>query len=1287
MNKIYALKYSYITGGLIAVSEFTKKVAGKTNRKLAATIISLTVAGTANASTMDITNVWARDYLDLAQNKGIFTPGAENVKIKLKNEETFSFHNLTIPDFSSAAASGAVTSVGGAYSVTVEHNKKNINAAETQKYGQTTYKVVDRKNNNDFEIQRLNKFVVETSGVNTPTSLPKNYEEALKRYGITTESGERKIIGFHVGSGITSFLNGTSAIYTSQTYTPELLSANLFEVTNWDYKGMFIYKNNNTFRNLDINGDSGSGAYLYDNELKQWVLAGTAHGISTQNGEQITLITKYNQSLVDSLKSAHTHNVETGDNSITTLKTDGSHVVITGKNGTTESQYQSDNSTDLLFQKGGTINLENNIDLVYGGLIFDEGHKYTINGKDSTFKGAGIDIGKNSTVDWNIKYASNDDLHKIGEGTLNVLTKQDTNIKIGEGNVILNKENTFNNIYLASGNGKVTLNADNALGNKEFSGLFFTSRGGTLDLNGHNQSFTKIAAADKGAIITNTNNNESILSVTNNKNDYIYHGHITGNTRLQYIADKDKNSAHLILDGGINTNNDIEIENTKLVMQGHATEHATFGTGNTSCFVFICGEDWRVRLKKMEDSVNKKFNSYYKTNNEVASFEQPDWETGMFKFDTLYLKNADFYVSRNAHVEGNIEADKSDITIGSTTAYIDKNAGKNITGSGYTFQQTVNFGSSVGQSRFIGSVITNGGSFSVGNNADVTLTKSSSMSGTSVQIAQGGKLTALGGLYTSSEIINEGDVTLQGYTDENNTTRASIYMSDGGYKLKGSTSSLTAQNQASVIGDIHSDDESTIIFGQVQNNEKPLYTQFSLTLLDGFNTTYQGNISAEKSSLSMNDALWKVTGNSALNKMTLSDSMTLFQGTFRTLTVNELTANNSAFVMRTNTQQADQLIVKNKLEGANNLLLVDFIEKDPQNKKLAIPLVTAPEETRNDVFTTSTRTIGFSDVTPVIENKTNGNEKTWTLTGYQVKANQNAAKTAQSLMSGGYKSFLSEVNNLNKRMGDLRDINGEAGAWARIMSGAGSSGGGYSDNYTHVQIGADKKHELDGLDLFTGLTMTYTDSHAGSHDFSGETKSVGAGLYASAMFDSGAYIDLIGKYVHHDNEYTATFAGLGTKDYSSHSWYAGAEVGYRYHVTEDAWIEPQAELVYGAVSGKQFSWKDQGMSLSMKDKDFNPLIGRTGIDVGKSFSGKDWKVTARAGIGYQFDLLANGETVLRDASGEKRIKGEKDGRMLMNVGLNAEIRDNVRFGLEFEKSAFGKYNVDNAINANFRYTF
>ncbi|MFV2236623.1 autotransporter outer membrane beta-barrel domain-containing protein, partial [Escherichia coli] len=77
-----------------------------------------------------------------------------------------------------------------------------------------------------------------------------------------------------------------------------------------------------------------------------------------------------------------------------------------------------------------------------------------------------------------------------------------------------------------------------------------------------------------------------------------------------------------------------------------------------------------------------------------------------------------------------------------------------------------------------------------------------------------------------------------------------------------------------------------------------------------------------------------------------------------------------------------------------------------------------------------------------------------------------------------------------KRMGDLRDTQGDAGGWARIMTGTGSADGGYSDNYTHVQSGADRKHELDGVELFTGALLTYTDRKADSHAYSGKTKSV-----------------------------------------------------------------------------------------------------------------------------------------------------------------------------------------------------
>ncbi|HHV0126294.1 TPA: serine protease autotransporter toxin Sat [Escherichia coli] len=1295
MNKIYSLKYSAATGGLIAVSELAKRVSGKTNRKLVATMLSLAVAGTVNAANIDISNVWARDYLDLAQNKGIFQPGATDVTITLKNGDKFSFHNLSIPDFSGAAASGAATAIGGSYSVTVAHNKKNPQAAETQVYAQSSYKVVDRRNSNDFEIQRLNKFVVETVGATPAETNPTTYSDALERYGIVTSDGSKKIIGFRAGSGGTSFINGESKISTNSAYSHDLLSASLFEVTQWDSYGMMIYKNDKTFRNLEIFGDSGSGAYLYDNKLEKWVLVGTTHGIASVNGDQLTWITKYNDKLVSELKDTYSHKINLNGNNVTIKNTD---ITLHQNNAdTTGTQEKITKDKDIVFTNGGNVLFKDNLDFGSGGIIFDEGHEYNINGQGFTFKGAGIDIGKESIVNWNALYSSDDVLHKIGPGTLNVQKKQGANIKIGEGNVILNEEGTFNNIYLASGNGKVILNKDNSLGNDQYAGIFFTKRGGTLDLNGHNQTFTRIAATDDGTTITNSDTTKEAVLAINNKDSYIYHGNINGNIKLTHnINSQDKKTnAKLILDGSVNTKNDVEVSNASLTMQGHATEHAIFrSTANHCSLVFLCGTDWVTVLKETESSYNKKFNSDHKSNNQQTSFDQPDWKTGVFKFDTLHLNNADFSISRNANVEGNISANKSAITIGDKNAYIDNLAGKNITNNGFDFKQTISTNLSIGETKFTGGITAHNSQIAIGDQAVVTLNGATFLNNTPISIDKGAKVIAQNSMFTTKGIDISGELTMMGIPEQNSkTVTPGLHYAADGFRLSGGNANFIARNMASVTGNIYADDAATITLGQPETETPTIssaYQAWAETLLYGFDTAYRGAITAPKATVSMNNAIWHLNSQSSINRLETKDSMVRFtgdNGKFTTLTVDNLTIDDSAFVLRANLAQADQLVVNKSLSGKNNLLLVDFIEKNGNSNGLNIDLVSAPKGTAVDVFKATTRSIGFSDVTPVIEQKNDTDKATWTLIGYKSVANADAAKKATLLMSGGYKAFLAEVNNLNKRMGDLRDINGESGAWARIMSGTGSAGGGFSDNYTHVQVGADNKHELDGLDLFTGVTMTYTDSHAGSDAFSGETKSVGAGLYASAMFESGAYIDLIGKYVHHDNEYTATFAGLGTRDYSSHSWYAGAEVGYRYHVTDSAWIEPQAELVYGAVSGKQFSWKDQGMNLTMKDKDFNPLIGRTGVDVGKSFSGKDWKVTARAGLGYQFDLFANGETVLRDASGEKRIKGEKDGRMLMNVGLNAEIRDNLRFGLEFEKSAFGKYNVDNAINANFRYSF
>ncbi|HBE2631888.1 TPA: pertactin family autotransporter, partial [Escherichia coli] len=644
----------------------------------------------------------------------------------------------------------------------------------------------------------------------------------------------------------------------------------------------------------------------------------------------------------------------------------------------------------------------------------------------------------------------------------------------------------------------------------------------------------------------------------------------------------------------------------------------------------------------------------------TTSASQSDWETRQFTLGKLKLDAATFHLSRNGQMQGDINATNgSTVILGSDRVFTDKNDGtgnavSSVEGSAtattagdqsdYRGNVTLENKSSLKiMEKFTGGIEAYDSSVSV-TSQNAVFDRAGSFVNSSLTLEKGAKLTAQGGIFSTGtvDVKENASLTLTGTPSAQKQEYYSPVISiTEGINL-GDKASLSVKNMGYLSSDIHAGaTAATINLGDsdaVGKTDSPLFS----SLMKGYNVVLNGSITGEQSTVNMNNALWYSDGNSTIGTLKSAGGRVELGGgkDFTTLKVKELNANNSTFLMHTNNSQADQLNVTNKLSGSNNTVLVDFLNKPAS--EMNVTLITAPKGSDEKTFTAGTQQIGFSNVTPVISTEKTDDATKWMLTGYQTVADAGTSKTATDFMASGYKSFLTEVNNLNKRMGDLRDTQGDAGVWARIMNGTGSADGGYSDNYTHVQIGADRKHELDGVDLFTGALLTYTDSNADSHAFSGKTKSVGGGLYASALFNSGAYFDLIGKYLHHDNQYTANFASLGEKDYSSHSWYAGAEVGYRYHLSEESWVEPQMELVYGSVSGKSFNWEDRGMALTMKDKDYNPLIGRTGVDVGRSFSGDDWKITARAGLGYQFDLLANGETVLRDASGEKRFEGEKD---------------------------------------------
>ncbi|EKI41693.1 serine protease pic autotransporter [Escherichia coli 3006] len=937
-----------------------------------------------------------------------------------------------------------------------------------------------------------------------------------------------------------------------------------------------------------------------------------------------------------------------------------------------------DKGKNLIFSgDDARIVLKNDVDQGAGALTFNG--NYTVSTDDNeTWKGGGVIVNSGKTVTWQVNGITNDNLHKLGEGTLNINSTgvNPGGLNVGDGTVILSQKpddeghvQAFSRVAIVSGRPTVVLSDAKQVNPDNISWGY---RGGVLDINGNSLTFHKLNAFDDGATIT-SNGDKATLNLSLSSGDNIYHGNIKNNIDVQSTVEKESDA--FIIDGGVDINGSFSQYGGSLYFQGHPVPHAFTNAAVAN------------KLKQLgDDSVLT----------QPVSFEQPDWETRKFGMKSLVLKDTAFYLGRNASLTTNIIADNTSVTLGSKDIYIDKNdsnekkikiepkkglsiATRNedksvFSGSVYlSNKSTLNI-----NDFFSGGVDSTDSSVHI-LSGNTLFNHLSHFRNSSLNIGDNATLTSTAGFYSDGDVVLGSGSTLSLLSSKDSLLWSSY--SAHSWHLNGKDPKLSFGDRTTVYGDIISDYNADIHFGP----------EYNTSFTDSLRAAYDGNMSAPVSSVSMQNTFWQLRNNSSIHKLKLDNAQLNFEQHegFSALDVGKLDISNSQVFMTSDGYSSDKLNVKQSLTGGNNTLIVAPSTTATGKSGSPVSLISAPGGTSTELFSlkTATLNIGFSLITPDVSTVSTEDATQWVLNGFHVQKDTKAVNAGRSFMKMAYKSYLTEVNNLNKRMGELRDIKGEAGSWARIMSGTGAADGGFSDNYTHVQVGVDKKHELDGLDLFTGFTVTHTDSSASADAFKGKTKSVGAGLYASAMFDSGAYIDLIGKYVHHDNEYTATFAGLGTRDYSTHSWYAGAEAGYRYHVTEDAWIEPQAELVYGAVSGKQFAWKDQGMSLSMKGKDFNPLIGRSGVDVGKSFSGKDWKVTARAGLGYQFDLLANGETVLRDASGEKRIKGEKDSRMLMSVGLNAEIRDNVRFGLEFEKSAFGKYNVDNAVNANFRYSF
>lgn len=270
-----------------------------------------------------------------------------------------------------------------------------------------------------------------------------------------------------------------------------------------------------------------------------------------------------------------------------------------------------------------------------------------------------------------------------------------------------------------------------------------------------------------------------------------------------------------------------------------------------------------------------------------------------------------------------------------------------------------------------------------------------------------------------------------------------------------------------------------------------------------------------------------------------------------------------------------------------------------------------------------------------------------------------------------------ENNDMNKRLGEIRDSQGEQGIWARMSRGEAKYGAqGVKNQYNYYQLGYDHKIADDWI---LGGAFTYTDGENNLVGGSGTNKNTGFAVYGSNLRDDGSFIDLIAKYAHMKNDFD-TIGGVGIGEYSTNGYALSAEYGKRFQ-QDGFWIEPQAELTYGKVSSADFTTSE---GAKVHQDSLDSLVGRLGFSLGKDV--KAGNVYVRASYLYDF----KGDVAMRMSNGVASDTYDQDlggSWWEFGVGTNLNFGKDMHFYFDVERTEGGKVDTPWQWNAGVRLSF
>ena len=305
------------------------------------------------------------------------------------------------------------------------------------------------------------------------------------------------------------------------------------------------------------------------------------------------------------------------------------------------------------------------------------------------------------------------------------------------------------------------------------------------------------------------------------------------------------------------------------------------------------------------------------------------------------------------------------------------------------------------------------------------------------------------------------------------------------------------------------------------------------------------------------------------------------------------------------------------------------------------------------------------------------------------KENQSdAGKTVINMSRANYKNAI-YMDRLNKRMGEMRYVNGEEeqGLWVRLRHDRIGQSGDFRSMNTMYEVGYDVKQPTDNGEHRIGMAIDYMRGSTTYDDImgKGETKRYGLWLYDTWLGEKGHYVDYVAKWGHLSNDFDITAKTTGEKingDYSNNVFSVSAEYGKKNDMGNNWYFEPQAQLQLARVTGADYV-TTQGSKVNVDG--INSLIGRAGFRIGRDMD-ENSTVYLKADLLHEF--MGDQTVTAADATGTLREEFENKGTWYdVGFGFAAKMSKNSYAFMDFEKS-FGNDNDETyQINAGMQWTF